>query len=171
LGKKFCGTQNTNCELNPIEGLWCHSKHYVRKNNDQDYSKLNNLICESFENFKIKNVNIQLWNRFWRAIEMYEGILNKNKLVCKYLNTCAGRCRPVPVGASLCRSVPACAGLCRSVQACAGRCKPVPVGASLCRSVQACAGRCRHRPAGDFYFVCAGRCRCRLVPVWAGRCR
>ena len=58
--------------MNPIEGLWCHSKHYVRKNNDQDYSKLNNLICESFENFKIKNVNIQLWNRFWRAIEMYD---------------------------------------------------------------------------------------------------
>jgi len=72
FGIKISWNPKYHCELNPIEGLWCHSKHYVRKNNDQDYSKLNNLICESFENFKIKNVNIQLWNRFWRAIEMYD---------------------------------------------------------------------------------------------------
>ena len=26
-----------HCELNPIEGVWCDTKRYVRSNNEQDY--------------------------------------------------------------------------------------------------------------------------------------
>ncbi len=72
-----------HCELNPIEGLWCHSKYFVRRNNDQEFNKLNNLICASFENFQAENVNIKLWGRFWHALEMY----NNNASYEEVLNT------------------------------------------------------------------------------------
>lgn len=61
-----------HCELNPIEGLWCDSKKWCRQHNDQNYANLNNLIVESFKHYKTKNLNIKLWNRFWKAVEMYE---------------------------------------------------------------------------------------------------
>lgn len=61
-----------HCELNPIEGLWCDLKQFVRKRNENDFKKFNNLIVESFANFKNKNLNIKLWNRFWDALEMYQ---------------------------------------------------------------------------------------------------
>jgi hypothetical protein len=58
--------------LNPIEGgVWCDSKWFVRKNNDQDFRKLNKLIIESLNQYEEKNLNIKLWNRFWQAIRMY----------------------------------------------------------------------------------------------------
>jgi hypothetical protein len=60
-----------HCELNPIEGVWCDSKWFVRKNNDQDFRKLNKLIIESLNQYEEKNLNIKLWNRFWQAIRMY----------------------------------------------------------------------------------------------------
>jgi hypothetical protein len=72
-----------HCELNPIEGLWCHTKRYVRKNNDQDFNKLNNVIIEAIDNFKCKNMNIKLWNRFWRAIEMYENNATYQEVLCE----------------------------------------------------------------------------------------
>lgn len=53
-------------------GFFCDTKAYVRKNNDQDYSKLNNLLIESFEQYKSKKLGIKLWYRFWRTIEMYQ---------------------------------------------------------------------------------------------------
>ena len=60
-----------HCELNPIEGLWCHSKRYVRENNDQNYANLFKLIEESFIRFQTSNMNIKLWHRFWACIKMY----------------------------------------------------------------------------------------------------
>ena len=61
-----------HCELNPIEGFWCYSKGYVRKNNEQDFKQLNNLIIESKEKFGRAYLNVKLWKRFWSCLEMYE---------------------------------------------------------------------------------------------------
>lgn len=30
-----------HCELNPVEGVFCDLKYFVRRNNDQDFSKFN----------------------------------------------------------------------------------------------------------------------------------
>ena len=40
-----------HCELNAIEGLWCHMKQYVRKMSDQTFPTMLRLIPESRENF------------------------------------------------------------------------------------------------------------------------
>lgn len=70
-----------HCELNPIEGLWCDSKRFVRKYNDQSFDKLNILIIESFEKFKRSGINVKLWNRFWECVKMYnEGATYKDVL-------------------------------------------------------------------------------------------
>ena len=60
-----------HCELNPIEGVWCFLKQYVRKNNDQIFEKLNGLIIAAIGEFKKAALSIKLWNRFWLAIDMY----------------------------------------------------------------------------------------------------
>ena len=61
-----------HCELNPIEGVWCALKRYVRKHNEQDYSKLLTLILEAIADYENKKLNIKLWKRFWSCIEMYK---------------------------------------------------------------------------------------------------
>lgn len=43
----------------------------MRKENDQDFQKLNNLIINSLASYKDIKININLWNRFWKAIVMY----------------------------------------------------------------------------------------------------
>ena len=43
-----------HCELNPIEGLWCDLKRYVRKHNKQDINKLLNLILDAMDEFEKK---------------------------------------------------------------------------------------------------------------------
>jgi hypothetical protein len=91
---KIIWTPKFHCELNPIEGknilskskmnfkagiylkniklgLWCDSKAYVRKHNDQDFNKLHSLIIKSFEEYEKKHLNIKLWYRFWEANSMY----------------------------------------------------------------------------------------------------
>ena len=61
-----------HCELNTIKGLWCNSKHYVRQQNEQDYSKLLDLIQQSFKDYEESTVHVKLWNRFWEALHMYD---------------------------------------------------------------------------------------------------
>lgn len=61
-----------HCELNPIEGVWCDSKRYVRSQNEQDYNKLLLLIEASLDQYENKQLSIKLWYRFWRSIEMYD---------------------------------------------------------------------------------------------------
>ena len=60
-----------HCELNPIEGVWCYMKYYVRKHNDQNFDKLFNLIETSMNEYDESGIHVKLWNRFWEAIEMY----------------------------------------------------------------------------------------------------
>ena len=61
-----------HCELNPIEGVWCALKRYVRKHNEQDFSKLFDLILEAIDDYENKKLNIKLWKRFWKCIELYK---------------------------------------------------------------------------------------------------
>ena len=60
-----------HCELNPIEGLWCNQKRYVRSRTDQTYSTMLKLIDDSRHHFIKKNLNIKLWRRFWNSLQMY----------------------------------------------------------------------------------------------------
>ena len=61
-----------HCELNPIEGLWCHQKRYVRTRTDQSFEKMILLIEESREDFALKFVNNKLIRRFWNVIAAYK---------------------------------------------------------------------------------------------------
>ena len=61
-----------HCELNNIEGLWCHQKAFVRKRTDQTFTKMITLIDESRDNFVNKNVYVKLFRRFWRTLGAYD---------------------------------------------------------------------------------------------------
>ncbi|CAF4729265.1 unnamed protein product, partial [Rotaria magnacalcarata] len=58
-----------HCETNPIEGYWCHSKQYLRKNTDQSFQRLLTLIPEAKTNFIDKHIHPKLFRRFWRTIK------------------------------------------------------------------------------------------------------
>ncbi|CAF1665546.1 unnamed protein product [Adineta ricciae] len=53
-----------HCELNPIEGMWCHQKSFVRKYSDQTFPTLTRLIPESRQNFLEKKIFLKLFRRF-----------------------------------------------------------------------------------------------------------
>ncbi len=57
---KIIWSPKYHCELNPIEGFWCYSKGFVRKNNDQNFNELNNLIIASKEKFELSSLNAKL---------------------------------------------------------------------------------------------------------------
>jgi transposase len=59
------------CELNPIEGLWCVMKRYVRQRNDQTFSTMLTLIPKSREHFHEKDLQLKLFRRFWRTLQAY----------------------------------------------------------------------------------------------------
>jgi hypothetical protein len=60
-----------HCELNPIEGVWCDTKRFVRGNNEQDFKKFLPLIEKAFTEYEKKSLNYKLWYRFWEANQMY----------------------------------------------------------------------------------------------------
>jgi hypothetical protein len=64
-GVKIVWLSKFHCELNPIEELWCDSKQFVRKNNDQYVNNFEKLVESSFEKFDEKDLDIKLWFRFW----------------------------------------------------------------------------------------------------------
>ncbi|CAF1911762.1 unnamed protein product, partial [Rotaria magnacalcarata] len=61
-----------HCELNAIEGLWCHMKQYVRKKSDQTFSTMLRLIPQSRENFKERKIHMKLFRRFWHSLNAYD---------------------------------------------------------------------------------------------------
>jgi hypothetical protein len=69
--KVIFGPKN-HCELNPIEGLWCSMKRYVRRRTDQNYRTMLNLISDSRTHFVAKNISEKLFRRFWKAIKAYK---------------------------------------------------------------------------------------------------
>lgn len=60
-----------HCELNPIEGFWCHLKQFVRKHNDQNFKNFLSLIENSIQNYRESVLHCKLWNRFWECLHMY----------------------------------------------------------------------------------------------------
>ncbi|CAF3196935.1 unnamed protein product [Rotaria socialis] len=61
-----------HCELNPIEGVWCYMKQYVRKMTDQTFPTMMRLIPESQDNFVTKQVHLKLFRRFWQSLDAYQ---------------------------------------------------------------------------------------------------
>ena len=78
-----------HCELNPIEGLWCAMKRYVRQRNDQTFSTMFTLILKSREDFQEKNLQLKLFRRFWRTLEAYnQGQSHSEVLKLFFSNIC-----------------------------------------------------------------------------------
>ena len=75
--------------MNPIEGMWCHLKQYVRKHNDQTFNKMVTLINDSRSNFVEKHVYVKLFRRFWKTLNAYnEGKDYKEVLTMFFSNLC-----------------------------------------------------------------------------------
>ncbi|CAM4846024.1 unnamed protein product, partial [Rotaria magnacalcarata] len=60
-----------HCELNPIEGLWCNMKRFVRQRNDQQYNTMVLLIEQSRDHFVNIDLYKKLFRRFWQTCEAY----------------------------------------------------------------------------------------------------
>ncbi|CAF2033495.1 unnamed protein product [Rotaria magnacalcarata] len=67
---KFC--PKFHCELNAIEGLWCHEKQYIRQKSDQTYATMLKLMVESRINFSDRQIHLKLLRRFWRSLKAYK---------------------------------------------------------------------------------------------------
>ena len=86
---KFC--PKFHCEMNAIEGVWCHQKQFIRKRTDQTYPTLLRLISESRTNFKNENIAMKLFRRFWRVLNAYhDGGSYEQVLHLFYSNLCKG---------------------------------------------------------------------------------
>ena len=51
-----------HCELNAIEGLWCHQKAFVRSRTDQSFDKMIKLISESRINFVERKIALNYFD-------------------------------------------------------------------------------------------------------------
>lgn len=60
-----------HCELNAIEGVWCHMKQYVRRKSDQTFPTMLRLISESYGNFEDRKIHMKLFRRFWSSLDAY----------------------------------------------------------------------------------------------------
>ena len=65
-----------HCELNPIEGLWCYLKQYVRKRTNCNFDTMLYLISEARTVFNMKQIYMKLWRRFWRVVAAYHKKVN-----------------------------------------------------------------------------------------------
>ena len=72
IGHKILFCPKFHCELNHVEGVFCDLKYFVRRNNDQDFTKFNDLIKNGFKNYQTKKLNIKLLYMLWNALEMYQ---------------------------------------------------------------------------------------------------
>ena len=73
-----------HCELNPIEGLWCFQKVYIRKNTDGSFENLIELLETSKRLFDNQNINLKLWNRFFNTINDYSNNASYDDILKKY---------------------------------------------------------------------------------------
>ncbi|CAF2091676.1 unnamed protein product [Rotaria magnacalcarata] len=70
-GVKIIFSPKFHCKTNPIEGFWCHSKQFIRKNTYQTFQALVSLMEEAKENFTERDIHLKLFRRFWRTIKAY----------------------------------------------------------------------------------------------------
>ncbi len=52
--------------------MWCYCKRHVRKWNDGKNNKFKDLKDESRDEFNKSEVNLKLWNRFWKTLNLYK---------------------------------------------------------------------------------------------------
>ena len=61
-----------HCELNPIEGVWCSRKRFVRQKSDQIFRTMLRLIPDSRVHFSDRNLQYKLFRRLWRTMNAYK---------------------------------------------------------------------------------------------------
>lgn len=71
-GAKIIFAPKYHCETNPIEGLWCSLKRYVRTNSDQTFPTMLKLIDDARMDFRDKRLDLKLFRRFWRTLHAYK---------------------------------------------------------------------------------------------------
>ena len=71
FGVKIVFAPKYHCECNPIEGLWCWMKNYVRTRSDQTFPKMLQLIDESRLSFCQEPIVLKLFRRFWKTLAAY----------------------------------------------------------------------------------------------------
>ena len=85
-GVKITFCPKYHCEMNPIEGLWCNSKRYVRSRTNQTHAKMCSLISESREHFIDINLYIKLIRRFWRVLSAYKNGNSYQEVISTYFS-------------------------------------------------------------------------------------
>lgn len=90
-GVKIIFVPTFHCELNPIEGVWCYQKSFMRKYNEQIFNTFVKLISQSRDIFEEKKVSLKLFRRFWKAVDAYnEGKSYSQVLQLFFSNLCKG---------------------------------------------------------------------------------
>jgi AICAR transformylase/IMP cyclohydrolase PurH len=72
--------------MNPIEGLWCDQKQFIRKNTDQTFLCMKKLLIQSRIEFENKGLNIKLNKRFWRVIKAYKNGAKYDEVLRTYFS-------------------------------------------------------------------------------------
>jgi len=75
-----------HCELNPIEGLWCFQKQYIRLRTDQRFPTMKKLINESRNQFVEKNIHLKLLRRFWYVLDAYKKSASYGTIINTYFS-------------------------------------------------------------------------------------
>ncbi|CAF3360349.1 unnamed protein product, partial [Rotaria sp. Silwood2] len=70
-----------HCELNPIEGLWCNQKQFVRSRTDQRFNTMIHLVAQSRKHFIEKQIYKKLFRRFWRCLYAYQSGQNYSQVL------------------------------------------------------------------------------------------
>lgn len=71
-GHKIVFLPKFHCELNPIEGIWCYLKQYIRARTNQKFPRMIDLLIESRDKFLHSELSKKLIRRFWRCLVAYK---------------------------------------------------------------------------------------------------
>lgn len=85
-GYKIIYCPKFHCELNPIEGLWCNQKCFIRKRTDQTFLRLLALMEESRRHFIQIELCSKLLLRFWNCLEGYKNNESYSQIITKYFS-------------------------------------------------------------------------------------
>lgn len=75
-----------HCELNPIEGLWCYLKQYIRARTNQKFPKLVELMIEARAKYISIELSKKLIRRFWRCLIAYKNGATYGQILKAYFS-------------------------------------------------------------------------------------
>lgn len=75
-----------HCEMNPIEGLWCYVKQFVRKRTNTNFNIMLELIDDGRDEFVKRLVHVKLWRRFWRVLIAYNNNITFEVILKTYFS-------------------------------------------------------------------------------------